>query len=360
MKRILTIGSAVYDIFIEYEQPISKTIDHHQYLMLPEGRKIAVTAVSHYSGGGATNSAVAFKQLGFNVESFFKVGADAEGEFVLQEMRDYKVIIDHVITTEQTNTGTSYIILSPSGNHPILVDRGANLLIAQQDLPLDQIAGLDQLYVSSLSGTAADVLPIIAQTAAAQKVPLATNPGMSQLTENTHSLLVSLPLIHTLILNAHEAQYLMCAMLGTGTPYRKKTAQYNASIPELFHTWMNIEGQAYTIQDYFDALAARGVKIAVVTNGAEGVYVANGNHLIFHRAPRVTVVSSVGAGDAFASCFVGSLALGHSLENAVRRSIINSMSVLQYIGAKTGLLSSQELDQRLESFDKTLLQDYKH
>jgi ribokinase len=52
-----------------------------------------------------------------------------------------------------------------------------------------------------------------------------------------------------------------------------------------------------------------------------------------------------GAGDAFASTTVAALALGEPLEVALRWAPINSMSVVQKLGAQAGLLRREEIEQ---------------
>ena len=46
-----------------------------------------------------------------------------------------------------------------------------------------------------------------------------------------------------------------------------------------------------------------------------------------------------GAGDAFFSTFIGYLAKGYDAPYAMRRAPINSMNVVQHVGAQEGLLS---------------------
>jgi ribokinase len=56
-----------------------------------------------------------------------------------------------------------------------------------------------------------------------------------------------------------------------------------------------------------------------------------------------------GAGDAFASTIAAALMLGESLETALRWAPINSMSVVQQMGAQAGLLSREELQRYLDT-----------
>lgn len=352
MKSILTIGGAVYDIYIKPAHPIQGIHDNQACIMLPEGKKNEVSETSYFSGGGSTNCAVAFKRLGFEVTSFFKVGSDDAGYFVINDVNDEKVNTEHVLITEQAHTGTSYIIQSPSGNHPILVDRAANLTLEEQELPLGIIQNFDYLYVSSLSGRTAAFLPKIAQAAHQAGVALATNPGSSQIHGNIHALKESLPHIDILILNSYEASILF------ETLHAENPSLQKASCPaavELCKKWLTLNGISYTIADYFKKIVSSGVRIAVVTNGSEGVYVATTEGMFFHPSIKTELVNSVGAGDAFAACFVAMIAQQKPLEDAIRAGIINSASVLNYLGAKTGLLNKEELQERLAAFDKSLL-----
>jgi sugar/nucleoside kinase (ribokinase family) len=50
-----------------------------------------------------------------------------------------------------------------------------------------------------------------------------------------------------------------------------------------------------------------------------------------------------GAGDAFTSTVVSALALGETFENALLWGPINSMSVVQDVGAQKGLLTREQL-----------------
>ena len=62
-------------------------------------------------------------------------------------------------------------------------------------------------------------------------------------------------------------------------------------------------------------------------------------HLPRPRAP----FERTGAGDAFSSTFIAALSLGLSLKEAMLWAPINSMSVVQKIGAREGLLNRSEI-----------------
>jgi ribokinase len=92
-----------------------------------------------------------------------------------------------------------------------------------------------------------------------------------------------------------------------------------------------------------------GPKIIVITDGPKGAYASDGVNAWFmpiYPDPKAPI-SRTGAGDAFASTFVSALALGKSIEEALTWAPINSMSVVQYIGAQKGLLTLEQLQEFL-------------
>jgi len=54
-----------------------------------------------------------------------------------------------------------------------------------------------------------------------------------------------------------------------------------------------------------------------------------------------------GAGDSFASTFISALALGKTPSEAIAWAPINSMSVVQKVGAQEGLLTREALEKLL-------------
>ena len=93
-----------------------------------------------------------------------------------------------------------------------------------------------------------------------------------------------------------------------------------------------------------------GPKITVITDGTKGAYAYDGNDAWFmppYPDPKPPF-ERTGAGDAFSSTFVAGLAMGKSIEEALMMAPINSMSVVQKIGAQAGLLTLPELEKYLQ------------
>ena len=109
---------------------------------------------------------------------------------------------------------------------------------------------------------------------------------------------------------------------------------------------MDVTGLPYdSITTLARGLHDLGAEIVVITDGPNGSYASDGTRVLTipnYPDPQPPV-ERTGAGDAFSSTFVAAIAAGETLETALAWSPINSMNVVQHIGAQKGLLSGDEL-----------------
>jgi sugar/nucleoside kinase (ribokinase family) len=101
----------------------------------------------------------------------------------------------------------------------------------------------------------------------------------------------------------------------------------------------------------------KGVEMPIISDGRNGAF-AWDNGTVW-KAPMYPdpkpPVDRTGAGDSFSSTVTSALLLGKPIEEALLWGPINSMSVVQYIGAQEGLLSRDKLEEYL----KNAPEDYK-
>lgn len=105
------------------------------------------------------------------------------------------------------------------------------------------------------------------------------------------------------------------------------------------------------IKELLSAMRNLGPNITIITDGPNGAYTFDGNeiwHMPMYPDPKPPV-DRTGAGDSFSSTFTAALALGHDIPTALSWGPINSMNVVQYIGAQEGLLSREKLKELLAS-----------
>jgi sugar/nucleoside kinase (ribokinase family) len=115
---------------------------------------------------------------------------------------------------------------------------------------------------------------------------------------------------------------------------------------------VDVTGASYdSLKDLADALHTLGPKIVVITDGPNGSYASYDGKLVSipNYPDPAPPLDRTGAGDAFASTIVAALAHGESIETALTWAPINSMNVVQHLGAQAGLLKREDIDHYLAS-----------
>lgn len=343
MKKVLTIGGAMSDMLLEYPDAIVHKLmlqnDLKNYLLLEEGKKLEIERVSFSEGGGAVNAAVSFARQGLDTAIICKIGNDENGKRIIKKLINESVDTSRIVHAKEGITGMSFIIPFASGDRAVLVYAGVNKKLKFDEIDSTILHGVDQIYISALRGSAMLVLPEVAQYAHAHGVPVAINPGSGQLRTGAALLIEALPFVNTLILNAFEAGLLLDALRERDARYtHKKIAVSAKPFPQLLSSDSPIN-----LAEFGARLMHLGLETIVITNGAQGVYVMQEKELLFHPGMPVKVVSTLGAGDAFGSAFVGSVLAGCTPEQALVRGLANSASVLAHKDTQTGLLSNDQL-----------------
>lgn len=363
--KILTIGGATQDIFIHHRNAerliLSSDAGEKSFLLLKEGSKIEVTHLDYSTGGGATNSAVSFKRLDFDVAPCFKVGNDHQAQLILDALQKEGIVTSYVVHTDTAQTGISFIIPSPTGDRTVFAFRGANAYLTYQDVPQKYLKDYDCIYITSLSEQSSQLLPSLTIQAKKLGIVVANNPGASQLASGAHTLREALPNIDILILNSEEANQFMVALMHNHETLEESEQKIltNTNAPELLKRPITYKNICFSLKTYFKEVLAQGPKIVVVTNGAEGVYVATKDVILFHPSLPTKINNTVGAGDAFGSCFVACLTKKLSVEESLVRGIINATSVISYLDAKEGLLAWQDLEKKAHALGLGLIKKFK-
>ena len=365
--KIMTIGGATIDTILEYKDPETLNLQSARgtlsYLLLEEGKKLEVTWLGNFSGGGGTNSAVAFKRLGFEVVvSVCKIGQDKDGDAIIAELTAAGVETGYIQRDDKERTACSYIIPSLKGDRTVFAYRGANGNLAANDFPLVALADCQQLYITSLSGNSSAHLPLITAAAKQAGVPVAINPGISQLRLGSDFIAQSLGNVDILIVNSSEAKQLMASLFKLKGKIRRDNPPLQTTAtaaPALLNNAIIYEEVSFRLAEFFELVLQLGPHLVVVTHGDEGVYVADTTTIYFHPALKETVVvNTLGAGDAFGATFVAAIAQHKSIDEAIRAGVINSASVVGYQDAKTGLLTDKQLNVRMREVSRSKLQTF--
>ncbi|PZE81342.1 ribokinase [Curtobacterium sp. MCBD17_032] len=278
------------------------------------GETLVATSMSLLPGGKGANQAVAAARRGAHTAMVGSVGRDGSAQVATSLLADSGVDVTHVRAVDAP-TGLATVTVDRSGENTIVVVPGANratdrealltaapvvasaaVVVLQGEIPADGIAAAAELATGRVLLNLAPVVPVD------REVVLAADP---------------------LVVNEHEAA-LVLAQLDPG-------ADVPADEPALVA-----------------ALRALGVRSVVVTLGARGALVADGDDLVAVPSPRVTAVDSSGAGDAFVGALAAGLAGGDSLLDAARQAVRVGAFAVQGAGTQP---SYPTLDDVLPSVD---------
>lgn len=330
-KKILTIGSLTFDIFVRpkrqeiiIEKNESKTT---KLLALPFGEKVRISEVHECFGGGAANTAISFKRLGIDSEAFGATGKDEWGKMILSNLKKEKVGTKHIQISKE-KTGFSVILNSFEGERTVLAFAGANHAIEKIDEK--NINKFDGVHLCHLSGKSAKVFDTIRRFF--EKNPgkfLSWNPGKEQIEKGLDYFKGFLEVVDVLFLNKEEAEEF--SIINS-----RKSSKFGSDISDFSEIFKKFFKSGF-----------RG--ILVITDGKKGSQVCADSQIIYceidNQSPRK---DTLGAGDAFASGFSASIIYQKDLITAIKAGTLNASSVVSYFGAQAGLLTKKKLESELK------------
>ncbi len=314
MLKIISIGSALVDIFIHSSH--FQTSQEHGVAMLCQklGEKLEVEGFEAHTGGGGTNTAVGFKRLGFDAAVLAETGRDAFAHIVESNLLQEEVDTSLLIREKKEQTGGSVILVGQDGGRTALVHRGAAAELGVYDLPRSTLSRANWIHLSS-SGGRVDFLQTLFQIVKDNSIGLSWNPGRAELALLGRELIVKDLPIKTLLLNAEE--------------------------------WESITALHDQLQSHVPEI--------VITNGSQGGKVLHKGKEHAFVARSVNSVDDTGAGDAFAVGYIGARLRELPIEQAIKWGIANATSVVLRTGAKPGLLTRVRLEADVDSDFPTLV-----
>ncbi|WP_045835833.1 carbohydrate kinase family protein [Hyphomicrobium sp. 99] len=358
--NVLTIGGAMVDTIVtiandKIEQVKMRNAES-SFLLLEEGHKTEAEEIASSCGGGAVNAAVAAARLGHRTSIIAKIGRDEKAEIILNLLRAEGIDVSWIVVDEQQPTGSSVIISSHDRNAAVFTYRGANTKLKAGDLPPEAFAGRDLVYVANLSNQSAEYYPLVVSRAKSAGALLGVNPGIRQLTARFDDFWNSLKHIDILCLNRAEAQTLMPHLLQTfGDGGAPLIAKDDVPIPPLAKRGLRSGGYEMSLVKFLGALIELGVGVIVLTDGANGAFIARGQNLYYRAAQHVVAAATTGAGDAFSATFACYLTETKDPARALSAAAINAASVVKFIDTQTGLLTKPVLEREIETASEAAL-----
>lgn len=336
MYDVITIGSATMDVFVECEDAnivsVFSKSKKSEFMSYPYGAKIEISDFASNVGGGGVNTAVNFANLGLNTSAIFKIGDDIYSAGVLESFEGTNVDLSNKIQNKSESTGFSIILVSFQGDRTVLAHRGANAHIKKSDINFEAIKQSKLLYIAPLNGDSNKVLDDIVKFAHDNDVSVCFNAGTTSIKRGFNYLKKILATAKIVVMNKEEAA------MATQIQVRPDTREVKYS-EELIHP---------DIKEMFQKLKVNDYQIIVITDGGNGAYAYDGEKYYYCPVFDGPVVSTLGAGDAFASTFCA--ALGRTkidIGKSLMMASVNSAGVVSEFGAAKGLMTFDEIEKKL-------------
>jgi sugar/nucleoside kinase (ribokinase family) len=303
VPTIVTIGKATQDVFLKSAKAFTE-FKHKgvMYEQLPVGQKLDLDEVTFSTGGNVTNAAVTFARQGLHSRYAWCLGTDAPSEIIMQSLDKEGVDTTHVFQGDDFKPSYSVILMLNGGERTILNYKGTMPTAKDKELDLSVIEEGEWIYISSLGDM--DLLERIISRAAKHNVKVMLNPAGVEL-QQTEKLKALLEDVEVLAVNKEEAQLIV----------------HGQTSDELVRHLTNF------------------VPVVIVSDGPKGVVATDSKTIVTAGMYEdVPVIDRTGAGDAFGSGFLSAYAQGKSLKDSIVFASANSTSVVQFIGAKEGIL----------------------
>ena len=337
MYDVITIGSATMDVFVECDDAnivsVRKKDRSTDFMSYPYGSKLEITDFDSQVGGGGINTAANFANLGLRTGAILKVGDDIYSKGIFSFLENTKVDKSNIVQDKNLSTGFSIILTSFEGDRTVLAHRGANALIKKKDINFEAIKNATLLYIAPLNGESNKILDDIVYFARENNTYVCFNAGTTSIKKGYNYLKKILETAQVVVMNKEEAQ------MATGIKVRPNTKD------EKFDGY-KIHPD---IQEMFKKLKVAEYQVIVITDGGNGAYAYSGKQ--YYKCPvfDAPVVSTLGAGDAFASTFCATLAKTDiDIAKSLMYASVNSAGVCSQFGATQGLLTFEEIEQKLK------------
>jgi ribokinase len=308
MLDLIAIGDIKLDTFIALDDSEARHSGDH--LAIPSGVKTPVAELVTQVAGSAPNVAIGLKKMGFKTAVISQMGSDDIATQALAFLHEHK-IDSSLVEQVKGKVSSAAVVLNLDGESTQLVHFVPQTYRIPKKMPETQFIHISELG-SGYEGLFKDALRL-----SVKGVKISFNPGSVQLRERKPELFDLMGVTEVLFLNLSEALTL-------------------------------INEKHTDILSIMKALHVFGSEKIVVTDGPRGAYAYDGETLSIVPAFPAKRKEATGAGDAFATGFLGARMKGKDLNDALRYASVNSASVITEIGPTAGLLSLKEITDGLK------------
>lgn len=313
MSQLVIFGAARIDAYMNLPDEQADTLcnlDTRQcVLQLSYAAKIPMRSVDFLLGGNGANVAVGVRRMGVESLLVADVGDDVMGKVVKHQLEAENVDTSCVTQTQGVPAGFGAVINYQDERtilsyYPPTEPPFPNLDFDGQWAYLTSVGDVfETFYEKTLSWINSKNPRVI------------FNPGGRQISKGSQWLAPYLQKTEILIANREECQDI-------------------AGMPDT-------HGRE---KELMQNLLSMGPKKVVVTDGKSGSFSFDGERFCHLGILEVDAVERTGAGDATSTGIIAALLKDKPLDQAMLWGMLNSTSVIGYIGPQRGLLREDEID----------------
>lgn len=280
----------------------------------PEAGETLQGEFAMHLGGKGFNQAVAARRLGADVAVIGRVGDDEFGRRFLAALDRERIDRTAVAVDRDASTGVAAITVTPDGENAIIQAPQANRRLSPADIERHG-ALLDGARTALLQLETSDAAAVaFARAAQARDVTTILNPAP-----------------------AAAVPPELLEAVGLIVPNQAEAAALTGIYPDA----------PAEVEQAAAVLAGDGRRAVVITLGERGAYL-RGSGQGYVPAPRVDVIDTTGAGDAFCGALAVGLANGRELADAARFAAIAGALACTRHGAEPSMPTINEVERCME------------
>lgn len=282
-------------------------------LCIDYGKKIDVQDIDVQIAGSAPNVAIGLAKMKRTSRVYSQMGKDIIYTMAKDFLKSHRVDSRLVKATANADSGFAAVLNFKGESTQLVSHREVEYRIPPK------FPKSTWIHISELGGGYERMYKDAAKLVKARGTKVSLNPGVIQIAERKKELLDLLKYTAVLFVNKAEALALLDA---------KEDMEIHNLMAEIFHL---------------------GPTYVVVTDGKNGAYAYDGTQLDFAPMFPGERVEATGAGDSFATGFLGALMHGKTHREGLEWGSVNAASVVGSIGPTAGLLSHTEIKRRLKA-----------
>lgn len=312
MNQLVIFGSARIDAFLTLPDDKADTFcdldTKNCVLQLSYASKIPMKSVKFLLGGNGANVAVGSKRMGVQSVLAAELGSGVMGDYAKRELVAQEVDTTFVTQSPEVPAGFGAVI-NYQGERTIL----SYYPPSEPPFP-DGICEAEWAYLTSVGESFEKYYEKIISWLNNCNPKVAFNPGGRQIQKGKEWLGPFLGKTEILLANREECE----------------------AIAE-FHNSFGKE------KDLINKLLELGPKKVVLTDGRNGSYGFDGEKYYHLGIIPVDAIERTGAGDATSTGILAALIKGKNLGEAMLWGMLNSTSVIGYVGPEEGLLHERDI-----------------